>query len=132
MDKKIISAIVILIFAGFIFWGFQSGFISNIFTAPINATPLPSGIVEFYGQGCPHCEDVDAFIKANNIDQKVKFTKLEVWYNKNNQALLAQIAQKCKITLNSVGVPFLYDGNGNCLIGETDVINFYKAQAGIK
>ena len=78
---------------------------------PVSATPLPSGIVEFYGQGCPHCADVDAFVQANNIAQKVKWTKLEVWYNKANQETLSQVAQKCGITGNSVGVPFLYDGN---------------------
>ena len=135
MDKVIIYTIIIIL-AGLLFWGFQSGFFVSIFSGPggvtVTPTALPAGIVEFYGQGCPHCADVDAFVTANNIAQKVKFTKLEVWYNKNNAALLAQVAQKCGITSNSVGVPFLYDGNGKCLIGETDVVNFYKAQAGIK
>jgi len=132
MDKAIVYTIIVVILAGVFFWAFQSGFLSNVFSSPAATIPLPSGIVEFYGQGCPHCADVDAFVKANNIDQKVKFTKLEVWYDKNNAVLLAQVAQKCGITSGSVGVPFLYDGNGKCFIGEVDVINFYKAQAGIK
>ena len=132
MDKVIIYTIAIVILAGFLFWGFQTGFFASIFSNPANGTPLPSGIVEFYGQGCPHCADVDTFVAANNIAQKVKWTKLEVWYNKSNAALLAQVAQKCGITSGSVGVPFLYDGNGKCFIGETDVISFLKNQAGIK
>ena len=131
MDKVIVYIIIAIIFVGVLFWIFQSGFLTSIFSSPVAPTPLPSGIVEFYGQGCPHCADVDAFVKANNIEQKVKFTSLEVWYNKSNAALLAQVAQSCKITSGSVGVPFLYDGK-NCIIGETDVINFFKAQAGIK
>jgi len=132
MDKIIILVVVIIILAGVLFWAFQSGIFSKIPTVAVTPTPLPTGIVEFYGQGCPHCADVDAFVVANNIDQKVKFTKLEVWYNKSNAELLGQVAQKCGITSNSVGVPFLYDGNGKCIIGETDVINFYKNAAGIK
>ncbi len=132
MDKAIVYIVIIIILAGGLFWVFQSGFLTSVFSGPVTATPLPSGIVEFYGQGCPHCADVDAFVAANNIAQKVKWTKIEVWYNKNNAALLGQVAQKCGITANSVGVPFLYDGNGKCLVGEVDVINFFKTQAGIK
>ena len=122
---------IVIILAGVLFWGLQSGF-CKYFSGPVTPTPLPSGIVLFYGQGCPHCADVENFIAQNNIDQKVKITRLEVWYNKNNAALLAQVAQKCGITANSVGVPFLYDGNGKCYIGEVDVPNFLKTAAGIK
>jgi len=131
MDKAIKYAVIVIILAVALFWGFRSGFFANIFSNPDQPTPLPQGIVLFYGQGCPHCIDVENFVKANNIEEKVNFTKLEVWYNKNNAALLGQVAQMCKITTSSVGVPFLYDGK-NCLIGGPDVINFFKAQAGIK
>jgi hypothetical protein len=139
MDKAIIYTVIIIILAGVLFWAIQSGFLTSIFSSPANATPLPSGIVLFYGQECPHCADVDAFIKANNIDQKVKITKLEVWHDRNNATLLAEVAQKCGISSGSVGVPFLYDPpsakageNGKCYIGEVDVPNFLKIQAGIK
>jgi len=131
MDKAIKYTIIILVLAGFLFWGFQTGFFANIFSNPDQPTPLPEGVVLFYGDGCSHCADVEAFVKANNIEEKVKFTKLEVWYNKNNAALLGQVAQTCKITTSSVGVPFLYDGK-SCLIGGPDVINFFKNAAGIK
>jgi glutaredoxin len=132
MDKVIIYTVILIILAGFLFWGFQSGFFANIFSGPTQVTSLPSGIVLFYGQGCPHCADVEKFISQNKIEDKVKITRLEVWYNKSNAALLAQIAQKCGITGGSVGVPFLYDGNGKCYIGEIDVPNFLKIQAGIQ
>lgn len=123
-----IFIVIAVVLVGGIFWAWQAG----LFVGSVVATPLPAGIVEFYGQGCPHCADVDAWVKTNNIDQKVKWTKLEVWYNKANQETLSQVAQKCGITGNSVGVPFLYDGNGKCYIGEIDVENFLKTQAGIK
>ena len=132
MDKTILYTVIIVIFAGFLFWGFQTGFFANIFSGPAQATPLPAGIVLFYGQGCSHCKAVEDFISANNIEAKVKITRMEVWYNKNNQATLAQVAQKCGITSSTVGVPFLYDGNGKCYIGEVDVPNFLKSAAGIK
>jgi glutaredoxin len=134
MDKVIVYTIIIVILAGVMFWGFQSGFFASIFSggSTVEATPLPAGIVLFYGQGCPHCADVEKFISQNNIDQKVKITRLEVWYNKSNAALLSQVAQKCGIAGDSVGVPFLYAGNGKCYVGEVDVPNFLKIQAGIQ
>ena len=94
--------------------------------------PNTKGIILFYGRECPHCKDVEDFITANNISQKVSFTRSEVWHNKDNAQLLAQKAQICGITGDSVGVPFLYDGNNKCYIGEVDVPNFFKTQAGIK
>ena len=129
MDKTAIVIVLVVVIVAAGFWLWQSGALTKVSVTP---SPLPSGIVEFYGQGCPHCADVDAFVAANNIAQKVNYTKLEVWYNKSNAALLGQIAQKCNITSSSVGVPFLYDGNGKCFIGEVDVENFLKNAAGIK
>ena len=134
MDKTVILIIIAVVLVGGFFWVLQSG----IFSGPIKPTPLPAGIVLFYGQGCPHCKDVEDFISQNKIDEKVKITRLEVWYNRNNQATLAEVVQKCGISASSVGVPFLYAPStisgqaGKCYIGEVDVPNFLKTQAGIK
>jgi hypothetical protein len=140
MDRVIVFTIIIVIFAGFLFWGFQSGFFVKLFSGPVQPASTPSGIILFYGADCPHCKNVEAFIATNSIDQKVKFTQLEVpFYNKTSPQLAAngelalQIAKECKLdTINGVSIPLLYDGSGKCLMGDTDVINFLKTQAGIK
>lgn len=131
MDKTIIITIVLIIFAGFLFWGFQTGSFAKIFAGPAKPVAIPEGIILFYGEGCPHCKNVDDFIAQNKIEDKVKFTKLEVWFNKNNQAIITQVAKKCGITSSEVGVPLLYDGI-KCYEGEIEVTDFFKAQAGIK
>jgi glutaredoxin len=131
MDKTKVITVILIVLAGFLFWGFQTGFFAGIFSAP-KPVVVPAGIILFYGQGCPHCKNVDDFISQNKIADKVKFSNLEVWYNKDNQAILKQVAQKCGITSSSVGVPFLYDGNSKCLTGDVDVINFFKTQAGLQ
>lgn len=127
MDKIAVIIIVIVVLAG------ATAFIllskSNTSVEP---TPLPEGTILFYGDGCTHCKNVEDFISQNKIDDKLKITRLEVWYNKNNAALLGQVVQKCGITSDSVGVPFLYDGNGKCYIGEVDIPNFLKGAAGIQ
>lgn len=131
MDKTIVITIILIFLAGFLFWGFQTGFFAAVFNGSVDPAVIPSGIILFYGNGCPHCKIVDDFIAENKVEDKVKFTRLEVWYDKANQTILEQVAQKCNITEGTVGVPFLYDGT-KCYVGDVDTISFFKAQAGIK
>ena len=86
---------------------------------------LPKQIVLFYGDGCPHCVIVEEYIEENNIQDKVSFNRKEVYYNKQNADELVSRAQDCDIPTDSIGVPFLWDGE-NCLIGDQDIINFFK------
>jgi hypothetical protein len=95
-------------------------------------TPLPSGIVFFYGNGCPHCADLETYISDNKIASKVKYTMEEVWYNEENANLLQQVAeQTCGLKESDIGVPFIYDGNGKCYVGVPDAETFFATQAGI-
>jgi len=113
--------IVIVISAGAGFWAWQSGF----FTDTSKHVPISEGIILFYGQDCPHCKNVEDFMDQNNIQDKVKVTQLEVYYNEDNQNILAQVAKKCNINLNQIGVPLLWDGQ-NCTEGDQDIINFFS------
>lgn len=96
-----------------------------------NSVAGPEGIILFYGEDCSHCKIVDDFISQNKIEDKVKFTRLEVFNNKDNAGILLQKAGICKIDQNNIGVPFLWDGT-NCLVGDEDVISFFKKEANIK
>jgi hypothetical protein len=90
-------------------------------------------VILFYGTGCPHCVKVDEFLTANNIAAKVKFSKLEVFYNQDNAKLLGEKATACGLDTQSIGVPFLYDPNNNpkCLTGDVDVTNYFKQKSGL-
>jgi glutaredoxin len=87
-----------------------------------------SSIIFFYGAECPHCQDVEKFIADNHIDQKVKFSKLEVWLNKPNANLMLEKAQQCGLSQDQLGVPFVW-ANGKCYMGTQDVENFFSSQA---
>lgn len=87
-----------------------------------------SSIIFFYGAECPHCQDVEKFIADNHIDQKVKYSKLEVWFNKANANLMMQKAQQCSIPENQLGVPFVW-AKGKCYIGTPDVEKFFSQAA---
>jgi len=82
-------------------------------------------IILFYGDGCPHCAIVEEYIKKNSTGDKISFTQKEVYYNQNNAKELEAKAKICGLLTNSIGVPFLWDGE-KCLIGDRDIINFFK------
>ncbi len=84
-----------------------------------------SPIILFYGQLCPHCQKVEEFITKNNIKNKVQFLEKEVNFNKANANLMLQKAQKCGMSEDSLGVPFLWN-DGQCLMGENKIIQFFK------
>ena len=89
-----------------------------------------SQIVLFYGDGCPHCALVEKFVAENSIEAKVPFTKKEVYYNKQNANEMTEKAQICGMPTDSIGVPFLWDGS-KCLVGDQDVIEFFKSEANV-
>lgn len=132
MNKRIILlAVAIIIVFGLIwFW-----------SAPSKEEPVSdagqsvesqdnSGITLFYGEECPHCKDLEKFIADNGIEQKVSFSQLEVWHDKDNAKILMERVSECQIPEDEVGVPFLYS-DGKCLIGGPDIEAFFREKAGI-
>ena len=87
-----------------------------------------SGIILFYGDGCPHCALVEEYVSQNGIEAKVPFIKKEVYYNKQNASELAEQAKICGMPTDSIGVPFLWDGS-KCLVGDQPIIDFFKDKA---
>lgn len=85
-------------------------------------------LIFFYGNTCPHCADVEEWMKDNNIENKIKITKKEVYDNKQNSQELVETAKKCGLPTDSIGVPFLY-AEEKCLVGIPDIINYLSEKA---
>jgi len=79
----------------------------------------------FYSNGCPHCAKVEKYFKENNILEKYSIEKRNI----NGSAKCAQefnkICQYNNIPLDKRGVPMLYF-EGQCLIGDKPIIDFFK------
>lgn len=121
-----ISLIIILLIA--------MGFAFLIIKDQINwfdQTTADKQIILFYGQECPHCQRLEQWIKTNKADEKIKIERKEVYHNQNNAELLTQKAKTCGLNTNSIGVPFLTEGN-RCYVGEDEVTNFLKRKMEIK
>lgn len=86
--------------------------------------------VFYYGETCPHCKDVEKWFEENKIEEKIKFSKKEVWNNRQNAAELGKVAASCNLDVNNIGVPFLY-AEEKCLIGTPDIIKYFSDKLGI-
>jgi hypothetical protein len=128
MNKK-----VILIIAGVII--FLA--ISTLIAFKTVKTPAPAPIkgdnqiILYYSETCPHCIKVEQFMTDNKVKEKIIVSKKEVSIDRINAAELGEKAHACGLNTDSIGVPFLWNGlEAKCLIGDEDIINFFKAKIG--
>lgn len=125
MKKPLIISILfiaVLSYAIFVLAGDKKPELSN----NLNQSEIKdSGIILFYGDGCPHCAIVEEYVSKNDIEAKVPFVKKEVYNNKQNSAELVEKASVCGMPTDSIGVPFLWDGE-KCLTGDQDIVEFFK------
>jgi glutaredoxin len=137
MKQTVVATLfVILLTAGMlaaIVWGSQgkrNSRIENsqdtIETKAPDETKNDGDFFYYYGNTCPHCADVEEWMKENKLEEKVKVIKKEVYDNRTNAFELSQVAQRCGISTNSIGVPFLYTPEGKCLIGTPDIIDYFS------
>ncbi|MDR3559667.1 MAG: hypothetical protein P4L62_00845 [Candidatus Pacebacteria bacterium] len=122
----LIGVVIALAFGGYFLARHKKASVEGVSTSQV--TVDNASIIFFYGAECPHCQNVEKYIADNHLDQKVKYSKLEVWFNKPNSNLMLQKAQQCGISPDQLGVPFVWN-NGKCYMGEQDVENFLSSQA---
>lgn len=129
MDKKILATVgvfsLIILILGYIIFGSQDKKNNKI------KIPSKNEIVYYYGSGCPHCKEVKKWMDENKIKEKIKIEEKEVWDNFENAKELKQVAERCGLNTNSIGVPFLYVDE-KCYIGTPDVIKILSEKSKIK
>jgi len=79
----------------------------------------------YYGNGCPHCAEVEEFIQKNNLD--IEIEKKEIYQNTENAEEFNKTCDKENISLMDRGVPFLY-AEGQCFIGDKQIISYLQEQ----
>jgi len=94
-------------------------------------SPSIQGIILFEGSDCAHCDTVNTFIINNKVEDKVSFTRLEVFNSEVNFNILSVKARACGIEPSQIGVPFLWDGS-RCILGYVDVIKFFRERITVK
>jgi len=62
----------------------------------------------FWGSGCPHCKDEKVFLdEMKKRYPQMKILDYEVWYNRENAALLGRMAKAFNIKASGVPVTFI-------------------------
>ncbi len=112
--KPVIGGIAVIAFLTVVF-----------FIARSSGNALPSGMVLYYGDGCPHCANVEAFVQENNVESKVSFVRKEVYLNKSNARELGRVAKQCDLPTDSIAVPLFWTAT-QCLTGDKDIIAFFQ------
>lgn len=79
-------------------------------------------LIDFYGEECPHCHNMDPLVERVEKELGVKFEKYEVWHNEENTKMMKEYDKNfCG------GVPFFYNTSSNeWICGETDYESFKK------
>jgi glutaredoxin len=84
----------------------------------------------YYGSTCSHCQELEAWLATNQIEEKIPLTQKEVYNNQQNAMELNEVAALCGFDAQSIPVPFLYAEN-QCLTGSLDIIQYFGAKLGI-
>lgn len=141
MKNNIVTVIIIVaVLTGFYFLISQKptkteNIVSNTVTPSTATSPttIPTvypnpDLTLYWGEGCPHCENVKEYIKTNQVDQKLKINQKEVYRDQNNSnEFKKNITDYCSdlITQGGIGVPVLFDSNNKkCYQGDTPIINY--------
>jgi len=87
-------------------------------------------LVFYWGNGCPHCKNVEEWLDKNNADKKIKINYKEIYYSDQNRTELIDTAkQYCSeiVTDGGIGVPVGFDPlNKKCIQGDTPIIDFLE------
>ncbi len=129
MKQKIITLVIVVLIAGLmsIVVVGSNNKEKQVTVEKIEALSNGEPIL-YYGDTCPHCKDVEEWLKTNKVAEKVKFSQKEVWNNRQNAAELAEVAKSCNMDTSSIGVPFLYAEN-KCLVGVPDIEKYFSDKA---
>lgn len=84
----------------------------------------------YYGDGCPHCLNVEKFFAENKITDKIKFEQKEVFKDQTNATEMTNYAKNCGLDVNNIGVPFLWTGS-SCISGDVPIIQYFKDKTNI-
>ncbi|MEE9515024.1 MAG: thioredoxin family protein [Candidatus Brocadiales bacterium] len=82
-------------------------------------------LIDFYGTECVHCKEMDPLIEKLENEEGVKVTKLEVWHNSQNAALMKELDKDENGGIFCGGVPFFYnEKTGKKVCGTTTYEKF--------
>jgi glutaredoxin len=85
------------------------------------------GILMYYGDDCPHCENTFTVLNALNRSYNISMEKKEVWHNNTNQDEMNAKYATFGYNPEDGGVPTMIVNGKMMIIGEISIKNWIKA-----
>lgn len=79
-------------------------------------------------EGCPHCAQVKAWVKSNDLEDKVNY--IETYNNPGNVEKLDNQFEKYDAPNSDRGVPFMPVDDDTYVVGDTPIINLLASEFG--
>lgn len=98
------------------FWGFS------------NVSAQEDKIYFFYGNGCPHCENVISYFEQNDIYSKYRIENKEIYFDRDNAILFNKMLDDLGEPVDSRGVPTLIIGD-RVMVGDRVIIDNFEKYA---
>jgi cytochrome c biogenesis protein CcdA len=100
---------------------------TNITTTTITTETIPKEVYFFYGDGCPHCANVEASGILEKVNSTlIKVIKYEIYHSQDNRNIYFEDLKKVGLSQYDAGVPLAIikcDGNYSYLMGDSPIIN---------
>ena len=100
-----------------------------LFSKKSEPIELPTVLEYYWGEGCPHCKNVEDFMSTWEYKDQIEIEKLEAWSNVENARKLSDRFNYCRVPNAERGVPLLFTPEGKCFIGDTPIIDELKSIA---
>jgi hypothetical protein len=133
MIKKIPYFLIgIVVFFGFFYLLSQPPKSETESITPDYSQYQNSDLVLFWSKDCSHCQNVENWLKENNLDNKLKIISKQIDDNQSTyEELLNLVKENCPNLMesNNVGVPISFDPvNKQCIQGDTTIIEFLSSK----
>lgn len=115
---------VLAVVAAFLLWVFVS-YVNRRAPQLASTDTATSSMILFYGNSCPHCQKVEAYLDQTPGASALPLSRLEVYSDKNNAEIMVEKARICGLDLNNLGVPLLWTGE-RCLEGDQPIEDFFN------
>jgi len=83
----------------------------------------------YYRDDCPHCANVAEFMDGWEDKDKLELKKSEITQDFEGHRTMLARAEACGIPLQQTGVPFLVTPEGECILGDAPIIDYFSSMS---
>lgn len=130
--KKALIVIVIILLTGFGLYQFGLKSRPSVNGTQTQLTQSNVKMVLYVSDSCPHCKNVEDYLKDNPPSDPNSIAIKEVSTNRQNAAELNKVANDCPDydASTGVGVPFAYlEDQNTCLVGDTPIVDYLQSHS---